>query len=95
MYIEINEKHILKSDPMNVWIEETMTTKEGKEYQKNVTGYHPNIEGALIAYKRRKINSLESHTIDELIKGVNSIDNDIKAFCESIKGAIVWQKETQ
>lgn len=86
--IKLNEKYTLKSDPLNVWIEENVQTEKGSEYAKVFGGYYSNIEQALRGYARRKINLLEADTVDKLIEGINGINEEIKSFCESIKGAV-------
>lgn len=34
-------KYIIKSDPLNLWVEEKYKTKKGEEATKVVTGYAP------------------------------------------------------
>ena len=80
-------KYIIKSDPMNLWIEEKYAVKTGKnagqESTKVITGYHSTFSGLLESFMLRKIRGSEAETVQQLLEDMRKVENDLK---ELIKG---------
>lgn len=47
----------LRSDPYNLWITETIKSKDGKEYEAKVAGYSPTFQGLLNSFIKKKYAS--------------------------------------
>ena len=85
MEIKVHEKYCLKSDGMNLWIDETYTTKSGATHVRNVTGYHGTLEHCLNAFADRRIRASEADTATKLLKEMKSIKADIKSLCKALR----------
>ena len=80
-------KFCLKSDGMNLWIDEEYTTKSGAIHERNVTGYHGTLEHCLNAFVDRRVRASEADTATKLLKEIKSIKAEIKALCGEIKAS--------
>lgn len=80
MRIDLDDKHILVSDEYCNWIVCIVDSKEGKSYEKRVSGYYPTIEGAVESYINKKINSSEAETMKQLAGEVKALKKEVRAW---------------
>ncbi len=85
MDIKLGEKLRLKSDGMNIWVEEAYTAKNGTECVRNVTGYHGTLEHCLNALVDRRVRASEADTATKLIKEIKSTKKELKTVCGEIR----------
>lgn len=85
MNIKLTDKHTLRSDGLNIWIEEEGLTKKGTPCIRNVTGYHGTLQNCLNTLVDRKIRELDANTLAELCEAINTMKTEIKSVCAAIK----------
>lgn len=85
MNIKLCDKYYLRSDGMNIWIEEEYTNKKGNADVRMITGYHGKLENCLNAFLDRRIKASESDTQTKLLKEIKSIRKEIKTMCEELR----------
>lgn len=56
-------KYIIKSDPLNLWIEEKYTTKKGDEATRVVTGYAPDFKTLFQNFVKRRLRSSDAESV--------------------------------
>ena len=85
MDIRLGGKYRLKSDGLNIWIEEEYINKKGNPDTRNVTGYHGKLENCLNSFADKKIKESECDTQTKLLKEVKGIRKELKTMCEELR----------
>ena len=80
MKISLDDKHILVSEETCCWVVRVVTTKEGKRYEKRVSGYYATLQGAVESYIDKKINSSEADEIRKLAVAVEELKAEVRAW---------------
>lgn len=70
--IPINEKYRLKSEELNVMVEQKKISKNGNEHWK-VISYHPNLEMALKSLIDKEINETELINIKDVVNKIKEL----------------------
>lgn len=70
--ISINEKYRLKSEELNVMVEQKKISKNGNEHWK-VISYHPNLEMALKSLIDKEINETELVNIKDVVNKIKEL----------------------
>lgn len=84
MNIECGE-YILKSDPLNFWIEKKVKSqKSGDEYGKVVTGYCPTIAHLLKSFTERKFRGSNATNMKDLLHDLHAVESDLKDLAASL-----------
>ena len=80
MKIDLDDKHILNSDPYCYWITKKIKSKTGKIREERVSGYHPYFDQVCWDYIDRKIRSSEATEIKQLYEEVRELKKTIKGW---------------
>lgn len=75
----------LKSDPHNLWVTETVTSEDGKEYDVKVAGYSPTFQGLLNSFIKKEIRKSDAKSFDELYADIEKLEKrleEINKLCE-------------
>jgi SpoVK/Ycf46/Vps4 family AAA+-type ATPase len=80
MRIELSGgKYVLKSDAHCMWLAKNKTAKEtGKEYEDNISGYHPTLGGLIDSTLRKRILLSEAETLAELRNETEAAARELK-----------------
>lgn len=85
--LELGNGYYLCSDAYSWWIMKDYVYKsgknKGKQYQKNITGYHPTAESAFLRLSEAHTRLFDTTSIKTLIKETKKLK---KAITEMIKG---------
>ena len=83
MRIKLDDKQWLNSDTYSCWITRETINKNGKKTVRNMSGYYPTFEGAVVSYIEKRIKSSEADKISKL-------KNELKELKAEVRG---WKKE--
>lgn len=75
----------LRSDPYNLWITETIKSKDGKEYEAKVAGYSPTFQGLLNSFIKKEIRKSDAKSFDELYADIEKLEKrleEINKLCD-------------
>jgi hypothetical protein len=75
-------KYIIKSDPLNLWVEEKYKTKKGDEATKVVTGYAPTFELLLQNFVKRRLRSSDAETVKGFLSDLAQAERDLLDLAE-------------
>ena len=84
MRIKLDDNHYLLGDKFCCWIV-CIVSREGKEYEKAVSGYYPTFGMAVENYIENRIQG-------EKITSLTALKNEIKALKKQVKG---WKIATE
>lgn len=84
MNIDINEKYVLRSDPLNLWIEEKPKQADDKKTNKVVTGYCRNFEHLFESFSERKMRAIEAKEVHGLLNELRKIEADLKEIAVNL-----------
>ncbi|MCB6475583.1 hypothetical protein LI171_04935 [Emergencia timonensis] len=70
-------RYIIKSDPLNLWVEEKYKTKKGDEATKVVTGYAPTFELLLQNFVKRRLRSSDAETVKGFLSDLAQAERDL------------------
>lgn len=85
MKIELDKRHYLNSDPYCCWITCIVKSKDGKPYERRVSGYTPTIKQAVEDYIETRIKSSEAREICKLKKEIEDLKAEVREWEEKIK----------
>lgn len=75
-------KYTVKSEPKNLWIEETQINKKGKPKQVKVGGYSLTVEQLLKSFMHYKLRDSEANSIRELLADIKKMEEDIEMLID-------------
>ena len=84
MKIKLDDHHYLESDQYNLWVTEERTSKNGKKYSMNVTGYYNNIEDLLNDYAGRSFMASNAKSFTALKKEMAATRKQISKWKDAI-----------
>ena len=87
MDIKLDNTHILKSDPYCFWVVQVVSPKGRKPYEKRVSGYSPDLAGALTSYINTHVKSSDAKSLADLSKSVEELKREVKDFCKALQEA--------
>lgn len=87
MDIKLDNTHILKSDPYCFWVVQVVSPKGRKPYEKRVSGYSPDLQGALTSYIDTHVKSSDAKSLADLSKSVEELKQEVKDFCKALQEA--------
>ena len=70
-------KYIIKSDPLNLWVEEKYKTKKGDEATRVVTGYAPDLKTLLQNFVKRRIRSSDAENVRSFLSDLAQAERDL------------------
>lgn len=76
----------LRSDPYNLWITETVKSKDGKEYEAKVAGYSTTFQSLLNSFIKKEIRKSDAKSFKELYADIEKLEKrlkEINKLCES------------
>lgn len=77
-------KYIIKSDPLNLWVEEKYKTKKGDEATKVVTGYAPDFKTLFQNLVKRRLRSSDAETVKDFLSDFASAEKDLLEFTQKL-----------
>lgn len=77
-------KYIIKSDPLNLWVEEKYKTKKGDEATRVVTGYAPDLKTLLQNFVKRRLRSSDAETVKGFLSDLEEIEMDLLDLAREI-----------
>ena len=89
---------------MNVYIVELNKPKAGSKMlidnpdallEQVYCGYHPNLEGCLLAFLRKRTLKSSAQTFEELFTYMDETKLLIKEFCKNIDKALILEKRAR
>lgn len=80
MRIPLDDKHCLVADKYCCWITCTVKDKNGKEYEKAVSGYYPTFGQAVENYIERKIHSDKITSLTALKNQVRELKKQVREW---------------
>lgn len=80
MKIPLDDKHILCSEETCCWIMRIVEPKDGKPYEKRVSGYYATFTEAVVSYINKKINSLQADEIRQLADAVEELKTEVRGW---------------
>lgn len=78
MKIKLDDKHILVADSYSCWIMCVGVDKDGKKFERRVSGYYPTFGMAVENYIERKIRG-------DKVTSLTALKNEIKALKKQVK----------
>ena len=80
MKIQLDDKHYLNSDQYCYWITCTQESKNGKPYERRVSGYTDTFSSAVDSYIEKSIIGSESSEIKELCEKIEDLKREIREW---------------
>ena len=81
--------YILKSDNMNLWVEEMYTTKKGEDASRVVTGYHQDFEHLAESFMMRRIRGSDAESMKQLLADMKSAESDMRHIIKKLAKEVV------
>lgn len=81
-------KYIIKSDPLNLWVEEKYKTKKGDEATRVVTGYAPDLKTLLQNFVKRRLRSSDTETVKGFLSDLAQAERDLLDLAEKAGTAL-------
>lgn len=70
-------RYIIKSDPLNLWVEEKYKTKKGDKATKVVTGYAPDFKTLFQNFVKRRIRSSDAENVRSFLSDLAQAERDL------------------
>ena len=70
-------RYIIKSDPLNLWVEEKYKTKKGDEATRVVTSYAPDLKTLLQNFVKRRIRSSDAENVRSFLSDLAQAERDL------------------
>lgn len=89
MKIELDKKHTLYSDRMNIWITRKVARKKRggtgtNEYEEVISGYHRDLDSLLDSLRMKKIRGVDTKVIEEFNDNIKTSSAEIVKFSREI-----------
>lgn len=78
-------KYTVRSDSMNLWVEEEYTDRKGKPAARRVTGYARTFPELYQSFIGKKIRGSEAKTFEELRAEIAEISGEVMKIIEEVK----------
>ena len=83
---DIGGGYFLMRDSFCCWVVQEKKTKQGKPYDKRVSGYCANVEDALTSFCSHHTREIDARSIKVLIKEIIALKTAVKEWAEAIEG---------
>ena len=83
---DIGGGYWLVRDRFCCWIMKDMVSKEGKAWQKRVSGYHADPYDALMSVYKSHTREIDARSIKVLIDEIKALKTAVKEWADAIEG---------
>ena len=81
-------KYVLKSDNLNMWVEELYTAKNGEAASRVVTGYHRDCGHLLDSFAMKKLRGSEAQSMTQLLADIKAAESDMRELAKTLSESI-------
>lgn len=85
MKIKLDDKHTLNSDGLCCWITADVIAKNGKHYERRISGYMPTFSQCVESYIERKFRSSEATDIVRLKNELEELKEEVRRWKDADK----------
>lgn len=80
MEIRLDRTHVLYSDKYSCWIAVKIVSKNGKVYERRVSGYMPTFHEAVVSYINMAVNSSGSAELWQLKEDIENLKKEVMSW---------------
>ena len=85
MKIKLDEKHTLNSDGLCYWITADVIAKNGRHYERRISGYTATFYQCVENYIEKKFSSSESTDIMQLKNELEELKQEVRGWQDAYK----------
>ena len=85
MKIKLDNKHTLNSDGLCYWITADIASKNGKHYERRISGYAATFYQCVESYIEKKIGSSEATDIVQLKNELEELKEEVRGWKDADK----------
>ena len=86
--LDENGEYVLCMDKYQFWICRAVTSKNGRNYLDNITGYYPHLEDVIYAFVERKPTYSNSDSLKKIIKILDDTRKEAKAWRKNLEASL-------